>query len=250
MLNAAQELRRSYAAVLNVGDSKIVSLGAEDAENIELVDEGNANYVLATTTSKNRISVQWEGFARGAAWAISTSDGSRKKVAENIRGFFSASPKGNYISWYDWKTRNYFTYNVTNGVTNNISKSIKQPLWDEEDDHPDDPPPHGVAGWVENDKAILLYDKYDIWRVDPDGKQLPINLSQSIGRSAKTEIRYQRTDPEERFIKEGQPLLLRAFNRVTKYDGFYSAIYGNNQKPSFITSLPNAFLGIVKAKKS
>ena len=250
MLNAAQELRRSYAAVLNVGDSKIVSLGAEDAENIELVDEGNANYVLATTTSKNRISVQWEGFARGAAWAISTSDGSRKKVAENIRGFFSASPKGNYISWYDWKTRNYFTYNVTNGVTNNISKSIKQPLWDEEDDHPDDPPPHGVAGWVENDKAILLYDKYDIWRVDPDGKQLPINLSQSIGRSAKTEIRYQRTDPEERFIKEGQPLLLRAFNRVTKYDGFYSAIYGNNQKPSFITSLPNAFLGIVKAKKA
>ncbi len=250
LLNAAQELRRSYAAVLNVGDSKIVSLGAEDAENIELVDEGNANYVLATTTSKNRISVQWEGFARGAAWAISTSDGSRKKVAENIRGFFSASPKGNYISWYDWKTRNYFTYNVTNGVTNNISKSIKQPLWDEEDDHPDDPPPHGVAGWVENDKAILLYDKYDIWRVDPDGKQLPINLSQSIGRSAKTEIRYQRTDPEERFIKEGQPLLLRAFNRVTKYDGFYSAIYGNNQKPSFITSLPNAFLGIVKAKKA
>ena len=250
LVNAAQELRRSYPAVLNEGDSKFIALGMEDAENVQLIDEGNANYVLATSTKGNRVAAQWEGYARQNAYLVSTLDGTRKIVSDKIRGFFSASPKGNFIVWYDWKARHYFTYNVATGVTNNITKSIKQPLWDEEDDHPDDPPPHGIAGWAENDKAILIYDKYDIWKVDPEGRQLPINITKNTGRSAKTEIRYQRTDPEERFIREGQTLLLKAFNTVSKHAGFYSTFYGNNQEPYLIALTPDAYAGIVKAKNS
>ncbi len=112
LVNAAQELRRSYLAVLNEGDSKFITLGMEDAENVQLIDEGNANYVLATSTKGNRVAAQWEGYARQNAYLVSTLDGTRKKVSDKIRGFFSASPKGNFVVWYDWKARHYFTYNV------------------------------------------------------------------------------------------------------------------------------------------
>ncbi len=250
LLNSAQELRRSYLAVYNGSDSKLVPLGAEDAENVQLIDEGNADYVLATSTKDNRVSAQWEGFAKSTAYIISTVDGSRKKVNAGIRGFYSASPKGKYITWYDWKARNYFSYNVATGVTTNITNFIKVPLWDEEDDHPDDPPPHGFAGWVENDKAILIYDKYDIWSVDPDGKTSPLNVTYGLGRANKTEMRYQRTDPEERFIKDGQEVLLRGFNTSNKYAGFYTMIAGKNEKPVLISTSAHNYPGLTKAKKA
>ncbi len=30
-------------------------------------------------------------------------------------------------------------------------------------------PPFGFGGWLENDDAVLLYDKFDVWMVKPDG---------------------------------------------------------------------------------
>ena len=42
-----------------------------------------------------------------------------------------------------------------------------------EDDHPDDPPPHGFMGWQQDDKYVYIYDRYDIWKCDPTGKRNP-----------------------------------------------------------------------------
>ncbi len=47
-----QELRRGYAAVLLKGGADVVQLGGEDAENIALVDEGNADYVLGSSSKE------------------------------------------------------------------------------------------------------------------------------------------------------------------------------------------------------
>ena len=42
------------------------------------------------------------------------------------------------------------------------------PLWNEEYDSPDDPPPYGVMGWHEGDSAVYIYDRYDVWKVNPE----------------------------------------------------------------------------------
>ena len=249
LLQSTQELRRSYAAVLNEGSDKVIPLGSDEVENIFLANEGNANHVLATTTRGARVEMQWQGFTKQSAYLISTVDGSKKTIAEKKRSFYSLSPKGNYVIWYDPAVKNYFTYNVTSGVVTNITKGIKTPLYDEEDDHPDDPPSHGTGGWTEDDKGVLVYDRYDIWAVDPDGKLAPVNLTQSIGRTTKTELRYQRTDPDERFIKRGQTLLLRAFNEKTKYAGVYTLKLEKDEKPVMITMLPNS-IQVQKARKA
>ncbi|HET9277050.1 MAG TPA: S9 family peptidase, partial [Flavitalea sp.] len=112
LVQANLELRRSYMAVLHRNGDKFIQLGSDSSENITLVDEGNADYVLATSTKGNRISQQWEGFTRQTAYVVSTRDGSRKLVREKQRGLVTASPKGKYIIWYDVFTKNYYTYNV------------------------------------------------------------------------------------------------------------------------------------------
>ncbi|MBO9202689.1 MULTISPECIES: alpha/beta hydrolase family protein [Niastella] len=213
------ELQRSYKAVLNGNDDKVIQLGSEDAENITLPDDNNVEYLLATSTKGNRVESQWQGYARTNAYLISTTDGSRKLVKEKQRGFFTMSPAGKYVIWYDGAQKNYFTYSVSTGAIINITKNIKVPLFDEDDDHPDDPPPHGIMKWHENDKYVYLYDKYDIWQCDPEGKKAPSNFTKGEGRLHKNIYRYIQTDKEEKFISDTQTVVFKELNEVSKQTG-------------------------------
>jgi dipeptidyl aminopeptidase/acylaminoacyl peptidase len=244
------ELRRGYLAVLNGNDAKVTSLGTDSAENTFLIDEGNADYVLATSTKGNRVEAQWLGFARQNAWIVSTQDGSKKQVKIKQRGFFSASPKGKYVTWYDATAKQYFTYNIATGAVKNITAKITTPLYDDEDDHPDDPDSFGTAGWLENDEAVLIYDRYDIWQVDPDGAKAPVNITNGFGKKNKTVLRYVRTDPEARFIKQGQPIMLEGFNRTSKYDGAFTLKPGETADPVKLDAGPYAQMFPIKAKEA
>ena len=250
LVQANLELRRSYMAVLHRNGDKFIQLGSDSSENITLVDEGNADYVLATSTKGNRISQQWEGFTRQTAYVVSTRDGSRKLVREKQRGLVTASPRGKYIIWYDVSTKNYSTYNVATRVIKNISQSIKEHLYDDEDDHPDDPSPFGIAGWIEDDKDVLINDRYDIWKADPDGISQPINITNGMGKKNKLVFRYVDIDREKRFIGENENILLSGFNRVNKYDGFYSVKLKEKSDPVQHVLGPYAYTTPVKAKNA
>ena len=250
LVQANNELRRSYYAVLHEGQDKIVQLGNDSAENVFLIDEGNADYVLATSNKGNRIEAQWQGFAKQNAYLISTDDGSRKTIRVKQRSFYTASPKGKYIIWYDPAEKNYFTYNVASGAVKNVTQKITGHLYDDEDDHPDDPPSFGLAGWTENDETVLINDKYDIWQVDPNGLTAPRNVTASHGKKTKTVFRYLRMDREERFLKPDQQILLAAFNRVNKYDGYFTKKLNSSGPPVELTSGPYAYLIPLKAKNA
>src|SRR5690606_5307007 len=74
---------------------------------------------------------------------------------------------------------------------------------------------------------VYLYDRYDIWQVDPAGAAAPLNLSRGQGRRQKTSFRYEKLDKDELFFKKDQDLLLRADNETTKHNGIYLLGAGN-----------------------
>jgi dipeptidyl aminopeptidase/acylaminoacyl peptidase len=237
-------------SVYHSAADKFVQLGAPDAENVQVADEGNAGYVLATSTKGNRVESQWTGQAKQNVYIISTVDGSRKTVAQNMRaGFtgFNISPKGKYVFWYDGQQRHYFTYNIATGVTTNITKKIPFPLWDEEDDHPEVPPPYGTMRWQEDDTYLYVYDRYDVWRVQPDGAEAPVNHTQGKGRAVATSFRYLSVDREERFIKPEQRLHFTTFNTVTKKAGLMAM-----QQDRFLNQFGGAYTwgNLQKAKNA
>jgi dipeptidyl aminopeptidase/acylaminoacyl peptidase len=250
LVNLNLELRRSFTSVLNIASGKVVQLGSDSSETVQLVDEGNADFVLANSSKGNRVSAQWEGFARQTAYIVSTTDGSRKLVKDKQRGFFSTSPKGNYILWYDATTKNYFTYQVSTGTVKNITAKITTHLYDDEDDHPDDPSSFGNAGWLENDAAVLIYDRYDIWQVDPDGVKAPVNVTGGYGKANKTVLRYVRTDREARFIKPDEQLLLDAFSRTNKFDGYFTKKLNVAGEPIQLILGPYTHAQPIKAKQA
>ncbi len=67
---------------------------------------------------------------------------------------------------------------------------------DEEWDSPSEPGPYGNAGWTEGDKAFLVYDRYDIWEIAPDGPKARM-LTNGLGRKEEIVFRYSRLEPDE-----------------------------------------------------
>ena len=245
-----QELKRSYMAVIKPGADQIVQLGAEDAENISLIDEGNSDWVLAQSSKGNRLSSQWEGRQKTNAYIINTSNGSKKTVQINGLGTYNASPKGNYIYWYNPKLKNYFTYSIATGITKNITGQIKEPLYDIENDVPDYPSAAGITGWTENDRYLLVNDVYDIWQVDPNGVEQPKNITNGFGKKNKTDFNYVRLDPEKRFLNAGETILLQSQNKKNKYGGFYTKKINQISDPAEIVMGPYVYTIPVKAKNA
>ena len=223
-----QELRKSFLAVTKPGDNRIIQLGEDRAEQTSIVNEGNSGWILARSNKGNRIEGQWLGNTRTSAFVINTDDGNKKQVAKDLFANFVASPSGKYVYWYDDEKRNYFTYDVTTGLIKNVSDKIKLPLYDEDNDVPDFPNAYGVMGWQEGDSAMYVYDRYDIWKLDPAGKGVPKNIT-GIGRNSKHTIRYIPTDREQRFFKNEQTMFYRMFDNTTKS----SAIIQSSLKDMF-----------------
>ncbi len=220
-----QEKKRSYLAMYDFNWKKLVQLADKNVPQIITTNEGDGDQFVGITDVGKRISMQWEGETRKDVYAINPLDGSRKLAKKDLSGNVQASSMGKYIIWYDNKLRQYFTWR--DGVTKNISAKVPAKLYNEEFDMPDDPNPYGLMGWLENDSSVYVYDRYDIWELNPDGIGVPVKITKEYSaRKNKITYRYVRTDPEERFLKEGESLLIRSFDNVTKKSGLGLLVLG------------------------
>ncbi|MEP7111520.1 MAG: prolyl oligopeptidase family serine peptidase [Ferruginibacter sp.] len=241
------ELKRSYLAVTIPGSNKIIQLGDENAENVALVDEGNAGYVLANTDRGKRIESQWTGRSLQTGYLISVATGMKKLVKREVLTFMQASPQGMFVFWYDPAVKNYFTYEVATGIIKNITEKIKVPLYDTENDVPDYPDAAGISGWTSNDQYFLLNDEYDIWKVDPAGIREPENITNGFGRKNHTTFNYVKLDRDRRFIGNDETILLRSFNKQNKYAGYFTKKVNEVSDPLPIVTGPYSFSGPLKA---
>ncbi len=248
--NADVELKRSYTAVYHLKENKIVQLGADDAERVTIVNEGNADWVLAESNKGNRVEGQWTLRTKSTAYVINTNTGERKTVFKNLYVNAEASPAGKFVYWYNPELKNYFTYEVVTGITQNVTAKIKAPLYDEENDVPALPNNYGVMGWSKEDTALLVYDRYEVWKTDPSAKNIPTLLfDKSVeARKNKTTYRYVITNREERFITERRQLAFRVFNNKSKCSRY--TLTNTNAPYTFSdTSFTlNASNNLVKAK--
>jgi len=245
-----QEQRRSFLSVTKPGTGKLLQLGDENTENIMMVDEGNADWVLAQSTKGNRSTIMWEGRAKAKAFVINTNNGERTYIKNNSFGNYQASAAGKYVYWYNPEMKQYFTYNVANGAIYNITATIKVPLYDTENDVPDFPSAAGAIGWVENDRYFIIKDEYDLWLVDPNGNEQPKNISNGYGRKNKTEFNYVKLDPDQRFFEANETILLTAQNKVNKEGGYFSASLNTVADPVKLDMGAYATGPLSKAKNS
>ena len=248
--NAEKESKRSFLSVIDIynSDPKIVPLTDAKLPEAVLVNEGNAPFVLASSDYGNRIPVQWTGGSIRDYYLVDVKTGARKKILESLNGYATASPGGNYVLYFDKKNSNWFTYSVATGNITQLNKDLKVKFADELNDVPDDPSSYGFAGWTENDKTVLIYDRYDIWAFAPDGKNQPKNLTNNFGRQNSITLRYQQLDPDEKVINKGETAWLDGFNNISKEYGFFRAKLNDSKNPELAVIAGFKYSDLVKAK--
>ncbi len=174
-------------------------------------------------------STQWNYFVDSPVSVINLNNGEKKEVG-NVNGeFVEMSPCGKYVLYY--QGRDYFTYCTATGKITNISSAIPYPTWDEVSDIPSVPLPYGIMGWSENDGDVMVYDRYDIWRLDPSGKRAPESLTKENGRKNNITYRYVKLDAEQQYLKRGDKLVLSVLDNNDKRNGFATITYGSPAVP-------------------
>lgn len=227
-----REKRRTYWVAWQTANGQFAQLADELTPNVSTADEGNGNVALAYNDLPYRQRTSWEAGPsyRDLYW-INVKNGKKTLIQKEVKGRASLSPKGKYAFWFSATDTAWFTSPQLEARSTQITNNEEVAFYDAEDDHPMLPSSHGFLGWLENDQAILIYDKYDIWQVDPSGAQAARRLTN--GRKDNTLYRYVQLDREERSIAPDAELLLLHFDEVSKEQG-YSKL---NLKTGKLTSL-------------
>ncbi|MEW5982639.1 MAG: prolyl oligopeptidase family serine peptidase [Acidobacteriota bacterium] len=244
-VRAEQERKRTYTAVIHLKDKRVVALADPDVPSISRNEDDTV--VMGSSNIPYRQLVSWD-MGYQDYYIVSAQDGSRKKFLERSPHAAQLSPGGTHVVWFDANEADWFAYRVSDGKVVNLTEKVTVPLVDETWDTPDLPRPYGVAGWTEGDKTVLIYDRFDIWEVKPDGTGLR-SLTNGAGRAGKIVFRYQDLDPDERAILSTQPLLLRAIDDTTKASGFYRGSFAG-VAPAKLIMLDKSVGAPTKAKSA
>ncbi|WCT10262.1 alpha/beta hydrolase family protein [Mucilaginibacter jinjuensis] len=253
--NLQRELRRNYLAVIEPSESnKLIQLADLGVQDVAVAANNDARYVLGTTDTGTRIQSQWEGGGRSVAWLIDTKTGVRKQISERSKGRYQLSPGGNYVVWFDPKEQNWFSYSIATGKKINLTATTGTKMGDEENDVPDDPNAYGLAGWTTGDKAVLVYDRYDIWSIDPS-TGAAINFTNGVGRKNKLIFRNgilieRSASEEDKAIPVTKPYWMLVQNDETKQWGFYKKSFGTTTAPQEVIIAPFAYSTLQKAKNA
>ncbi len=220
--------KRSYTAVMNTSTNAIHQLGLNTLPEVRLADDGNADHAMGISNLPYQKYISWEGWPRhNDFYYINVNSGEHKLVAQDVRGNGNISASGKYLYWYNAVDSTWYTYNHQSGKTNPVSSRIPTSMANELNDNPNLPSSYGIAGWTVDDTYILIYDRYDIWQVDPENNAAPVNLTK--GRTNRTRFRYLDLDLENRAI-DYKKILLSAFNETTREEGYYELRSGKNLK--------------------
>jgi dipeptidyl aminopeptidase/acylaminoacyl peptidase len=239
------DLKKNYLAVYDFTQGTMKQLGSEGLPNLILTNDGDGDYFIAITDTGRRVEAQWAGNTKKDVYAVNVKTGERILIKKNHEGQVYPSSTGKYILLYDNKAKNYFACDGKG--LKNITSKIKVPLYDEVNDVPDDPNPYGIMGWHEGDSAVYIYDRYDVWKVDPKGNSQPTNVTR-LGRILKDTYRYIRLDPDEKYLKANQIVYFRVQNFINKEMSIRYDRLSDKFFPIVLDSGKNAFGQITKAK--
>ncbi|SIR15821.1 S9 family peptidase [Pontibacter lucknowensis] len=246
----SRDQKRSFLALYDLRGKKMQQLATLEMPDVYLDANGQADVALAVSDEKYKVTIGYDTPTRKDAYLIDLKKGTAKQILKETRGYPRLSPQGAYVYWYEPTDSSWHAMNTKGGANINLTKGIGQAFYEEDNDVPALPGSYGAAGWVEKDNAFLVYDRFDIWKLDPSGKKAPENLTDRYGRNNKLRLRYEQLDSEEKFIPADATLYLSAFNLTDKSAGFFRDHVSKTAQPEKLVMTPHGYTSLRKAKNS
>jgi dipeptidyl aminopeptidase/acylaminoacyl peptidase len=204
----------------------------------------------------------WNPHAKHSIELLSLKDGKSYPLSPNLKhlnvpvSLCQFTPTGKYVLWYDPVRKNYFSYDTVTGLTHNLTWRIAT-NWTSYDlngynDEPADQfRPVGIAGFLFDDRSVLLYDHHDVYQIDLSGQKKPLCLSNYEGKRRNFRFRlamYDGSSSGHNIVREknNEPILANAFNLKSKEDGFYLMRIGVEKSPAYLVMQPYLLDGLAE----
>lgn len=162
-----RQIKQYYLMAWFPYTEKIIAIETDDAHSAAL----DKNHDFAVIYNELKYEPLHKFFPNADLYLKEIETGKVSVICENqyTEGqFVSISPNGKYISYF--RDSDWWVYNIANGQNLNLTHCIEVSFENREPRRPGDIYPYGNPGWLQNEEQIILYDKYDIWIMSPDGK--------------------------------------------------------------------------------
>jgi len=224
----SRSLKKSYLAVFLTDEHRMVQLEDKKLTGISLIKKGDADLAAGWSNLPYAVQSMWEGSpVHNDFYLIDIRDGSRVLIRKNCRATPRVSPDGKYLYWYQAADSSWYTYNLAHKKTARVTHPGRVQCANELNDIPNLPGSYGTAGWLKDDRALLVYDRYDLWNIDPEGKRNAVSLTVN-GRLNHINYRLIRWVQEPEAIDPAETAWFTGHNEITRGDGYYR---GSLRKP-------------------
>ena len=243
-IRANQERNRTYRGIFDLASKKYVQLASPELAMVFADDTGAHAY--GSDDRPYRRMVDYEGNSADI-YLVDTQTGARRKVIEKQRGGQGAplawSPDGRFALLH--RDKHWHVLDSSSGTLRNLTAGLPAVFYNDEDDHPDEPPSLGSAGWTTDSKSVLVYDRYDVWQLFADGSTAR-NLTEGAGRKEKIQFRVARIEPvdedeDNRHIDPSKTLYLRGESLDTYDTGYFSDSLTGANEPKRLLWGPRAY---------
>jgi len=242
-----QERRRNFEAVLLLDEGRVVQLADEEMASVSVGQNGDGSWAVGTDGRAYELMGSWESPNFRDVYLVEVATGERELIRPASQGTGSLSPGERFLTWYEPGDSTWYARELATGEVRDLGAMIPHPVYSETDDRTMAAGSYGSAGWLEDDARILIYDRFDLWAVDPSGVEEARAVTAGAGREQGVRYRLLGIGRDEPTLSPGQTVYLSAFNEWTKDAGFYRTALDASGPPQRLLMEPRNFSNPVKA---
>jgi dipeptidyl aminopeptidase/acylaminoacyl peptidase len=232
LINRQSEKDLRVKAVTDIRNPSVIHLTTDSTTYNSLTSLfGKGNHYVIETSKVNDNEFYWNN----QTWSItltSVHDGTKKLLKIFPKGLHIPlsyiSPLEKFVVWFDETQKQYFSYEIETGQFRVVSSAIKYPLATDYD-IPGRNHSFGIVGWMDDDRKMWIYDRFDIWQIDLTGKVLPVNITHGYGRKSNVILRsVNELNVKNDQVIDKNRILLSGFHPDNKKNGlFLFSVNGN-----------------------
>ncbi len=213
--------KKAFVSYYDIEKKTFIHLQDKQIEDLIFDKDKEQKFIMGATGAPYDIKRSWNSPWTQDFYVVNTVTAESRIGLTDTALEPILSIDGKYALYFDMQKQHWFSLNLETLEKINLTKDIEVPFYDEDDDHPMLPYPHGFGGF-DSDGNALVFDKFDIWQIPLNGKGKLQNITKN-GRKNKIEYRTENLDPENENNASyiNKELLITSFDKTTKASGLY-----------------------------
>ena len=170
-------------------------------------------------------------------YTINLLNGKRERILEGVKYTLANSPNGRYLLFL--RDGQVWSHELKNGKQRNLTGKLKTHFTNQQDDTlAVEKRPYGRGTWLVDSSAVLLYDRFDIWLVAPNGSRA---LKLTDGKRKQVRHRLSQAsfhEDDDGAIDPKRSLYIALYGERTKKSGYGRRALGpKGRKPGKLETL-------------